>query len=95
LKNAVGKGSSDLENGLKIVLDTLLLSTVYFNLTVYAFQTETSSFIIYNRKAISNCCPQAAFEQTPEISSATFLYVARNSKMHILRLQLAEGGVGE
>jgi hypothetical protein len=95
LENTVGKGSSGWENDLKIVLDTLLPSTVYFNLTVYAFQTETSSFVIYNRKAISNCRSQDAFEQTPEISSATFLYVARNSKMYVLRLQLAEGGIGE
>ncbi|MBO3802804.1 MAG: hypothetical protein JTT11_02855 [Candidatus Brockarchaeota archaeon] len=97
LENTVGKGSRDWESDLKIVLDTLLPSTVYFNLTVYALQSpaEPLTFVVHNRKQISNCRSPDAFKQTPEISSATFLYVAHDSKMYVLRLQLAEGGVGE
>ncbi|MGQ9514664.1 MAG: hypothetical protein ACUVTL_06405 [Thermoproteota archaeon] len=97
LESTLGRGTRDWENDLKIVLDTLLPSTVYFNLTVYALKNplEPSAFFIYNRNAISNCRSQSAFTRSPEISSATFLFVAYNSKIYILRLQLAEGGVGE
>jgi hypothetical protein len=96
LENTLVIGSTDWEGNLKIVLDTLLPSTVYFNLTVYAFSNaeQPTSFSIYNKQMISNSFSQTAFTDTPEISSASFLYVAHNSKIYLLRLQLAEGGVG-
>lgn len=96
LENTLVIGTADWEGNLKIVLDTLLPSTVYFNLTVYSFSNtaQPTSFIIYNREMISNSISPTAFTDTPEISSAAFLYVAHNSKIYLLRLQLAEGGVG-
>jgi len=95
LENTVVLGTTDWEGNLKIVLDTLLPSTVYFNLTVYSLSnTAPTSFSVYNREMISNSISPTAFTDTPEISSAAFLYVAHNSKMYLLRLQLAEGGVG-
>ena len=96
LENTLGIGSADWEGNLKIVLDSLLPTTVYFNMTVYAFSNaaQPTYYVAYNKRIISNSLSQEAFTKTPEISSAEFLYVARNSKIYLLRLQLAEGGVG-
>ena len=96
LESTVGIGSPDWERNLKIVLDTLLPSTVYYNLTVYTFNNtaQPTYHAIYNKGVISNSFLQTAFTNTPEISTATFIYVAHNTKIYLLRLQLAEGGVG-
>jgi len=96
LENTLGIGSPDWEGNLKIVLDSLLPTTVYFNMTVYAFPNaaQPTYYVAYNKRVISNSISQEAFTGTPEISSAEFLYVARNSKFYYIRLQLAEGGVG-
>ena len=95
LGNTLSKGGENWELDIKIVLATLLPSTVYYNLTVYAFPdpANPSAYVAYNRLPISNSQSPLAFTQTPEVSSATYLYVTTNSRIYILRLQIAEGGV--
>jgi hypothetical protein len=96
LDGTLGVGNPDWERNLKIVLDTLLPSTVYYNLTVYIFNNtaQPTYYAAFNKGIISNSASQTAFTNTPEISTATYLYVAQNAKIYLLRLQLAEGGVG-
>jgi hypothetical protein len=89
-ESLIGANSANWERSLKMVLDTLLPSTVYFNMSVYSCNSPTS-FAIYNKLSISNVDPNA-FIATPEITSASFLFVAKNSRIYLVILQLAEGG---
>jgi hypothetical protein len=96
LDNTLGKGEVNWESDIKIVLATLLPSTVYYNLTVYAFPdpANPSAYVAYNRLQISNSANSTfAFTNTPEVSTATYLYVTGALKIYLLRMQIAEGGV--
>lgn len=95
LDNTLGRRLVNWELHLKIVLATLLPTTVYYNLTVYAFNNtqNPSVYVRCDTLNITNTLSPVAFTQTPEIASATFLYVTFNSRIYMLRLQIAEGGV--
>lgn len=67
LENTLGIGSADWEGNLKIVLDSLLPTTVYFNMTVHSFSNaaQPTYYIAYNKNIISNSISQKAFTNTP------------------------------
>lgn len=93
LEATVGDSHLGWELHLKLLLETILPSSVYYNLTVLVsrYQNGIATLVNYNGQAITNV-QSAGFINSPEIASITYVYTCRRAKVYVLVLQLATGG---
>jgi len=93
LEATVGDSHPGWELHLKLLLETVLPPSVYFNLTVLVsrYQLGTATLAAYNGEAITNGNSDS-FAKSPEVASSTYIYTCEKAKIYVLVLQLATGG---
>jgi hypothetical protein len=89
----IGESRPGWEVHLKLVLDTVLPPSVYYNLTIYSSKYLDGIAILekYNEQPITNS-QASGFTRSPEIAAATYIYTTNGAKIYVLVLQLATGG---
>jgi len=92
LEMTVGDSRPGWEVHLKLLLETILPASVYYNLTILASRYQNGIVTLEDySQAITNV-QSAGFINSPEIASVTYVYTCRNAKVYVLVLQLATGG---
>lgn len=95
LEATVGDSHSGWEIHLKLLLETILPPSVYYNLTVFVscYKSGTATLAPYNGQVITNSLGVNDFSGSPEIASVTYVYTSYyKERIYVLYLQLATGG---
>jgi len=93
LDNIVASGKIGWEQDLKFVLDALLPSTSYYNMSVYkvlSSETQEVGLSKLNSVKITNAESGSAFIYSPEVISVSYLFTSMKGDVYLLVLQLAE-----
>jgi hypothetical protein len=93
LDNIVASGKIGWEQDLKFVLDALLPSTSYYNMSVYkvlSSETQEVGLSKLNSIKITNAESGSAFIYSPEVISVSYLFTSMKGDVYLLVLQLAE-----
>jgi len=92
LETTVGDSHLGWELHLKLLLETILPASVYFNLTIFTSRYQNGIVTLEDySQAITNV-HSAGFINSPEIASITYVYTCGNAKVYVFVLQLATGG---
>jgi len=93
LEATVGDSHLGWELHLKLLLETILPASIYYNLTVLvsSYKFGIATLAQCNGQAITNV-QSNGFNTSPEIASITYVYTCRRAKVYVLVLQLATGG---
>jgi len=94
LNDTVASGMIGWEARLNFVLEALLPSTTFYNLTVYKVLSKSDSwnteYVAYNTVKITNAESGEVFINSPEVASVKYFYTSRRGDAYSLVLQLSE-----
>jgi len=94
LNKTIATGNVGWELQVNFILQALLPSTTFYNLTVYRVLSLSGNwnveYKIYNNVMISNSESGSPFTKTPEVVSVSYLYTSRLGGVYLLVLQLSD-----
>jgi len=94
LNKTIATGNAGWELQVNFILEALLPTTTYYNLTVYRVLSESNGwnveYQIYNGVIISNAEYGDPFVYSPEVVSVSYLYTSRLGGVYLLVLQLSD-----
>lgn len=94
LNKTIATGKVGWEGQVNFILEALLPTTTFYNLTVYKVLTLSNGwntgYQVYNKVMISNAQSGSTFTNSPEVVSVSYLYTSRVGEVYLLVLQLSD-----